>query len=116
MNLLDKVKQSLKWKQSNQHCATKLNISLEKYKELKKQLTFEFGEKIELLPFSKNKVTEFKENLDEGTAEIKGVSLTEPKTPEEIIEILKIVFSKLTLINLKKILIFSDLNFYLLIP
>jgi hypothetical protein len=94
MNLLDKVKQSLKWKQSNQYCATKLNISLEKYKELKKQLTFEFREKIELLPFSKNKVTEFKENLDEGTAEIKGVSLTEPKTPEEIIEILKIDTTK----------------------
>jgi len=38
----------------------------------------------------KEKVIEFKENLEEGTAEIKGLAFTEPKSPEEIIRILKI--------------------------
>ena len=35
MSLLEQVKKSLKWKQSNLYCATKLGISVEKYKQLK---------------------------------------------------------------------------------
>jgi hypothetical protein len=87
MTLIEQVKQSLKWKRSNHFCATKLGVSIEKYKELKRQLLFSnsTGNTI-----SKNKVTEFKEDLENGTAEIKGLSLTEPRTPEEIIELLKI--------------------------
>jgi hypothetical protein len=88
MTLLEQVKQSLKWKQSNHFCATKLGISIEKYKDLKRQV--KFGETIEHSPIIKNKVLEFKEDLDKGTAEIRGLSLTEPRTPEEIIELLKI--------------------------
>ena len=38
MNLIDKVKNSLKWKRSTYYCAAKLGISVEKYKELKRQL------------------------------------------------------------------------------
>jgi hypothetical protein len=94
MNLLEQVKKTLKWKQSNQYCATKLGIPVEKYKDLKRQVNFKFGEKIELPPYSKSKVVEFKEDLDEGTAEIKGLSLNEPKSAEEIIEILKIDTTK----------------------
>ena len=92
MTLLEQVKQSLKWKQSNYFCATKLGISIEKYKELKRQVKFQFGETIEH-PKS-NKILEFKEDLDKGTAEIKGLSLTEPRTAEEIIELLKIDTTK----------------------
>jgi len=88
MTLLEQVKQSLKWKQSNYFCATKLGISVEKYKELKRQVKFQFSETIEHPKF--NKILEFKEDLDKGTAEIKGLSLTEPRTAEEIIELLKI--------------------------
>lgn len=91
MTLLEQVKQSLTWKKSNYYCATKLGISVEKYKELKRQLNF-YKEQIE--PIVKNKVIEFKENLDEGTAEIKGLSTTEPRTPEEIIKLLKIDTTK----------------------
>ena len=87
MNLLDKVKQSLKWKKSNYHCATKLGISVEKYKQLKKQVSFQFGEYIEHP--KTNKVVEFKEDLDSGTAEIKAFAVCEPRTAEEIIELLK---------------------------
>lgn len=39
---------------------------------------------------SKERVIEFKENLDDGTAEIKGIAFSEPQSPEEIIRILKI--------------------------
>jgi hypothetical protein len=92
MTLLEQVKQSLKWKQSNYYCATKLGISVEKYKELKRQVKFQFSETIEHPKF--NKILEFKEDLDKGTAEIKGLSLTEPRTPEEIIELLKIDTTK----------------------
>jgi hypothetical protein len=87
MTLIEQVKQSLKWKRSNHFCATKLGISIEKYKELKRQLFFS-NSTVDTI--SKNKVTEFKEDLENGTAEIKGLSLTEPRTPEEIIELLKI--------------------------
>lgn len=92
MTLLEQVKQSLKWKQSNHFCATKLGISVEKYKELKRQVKFQFSETIEHPKF--NKILEFKEDLDKGTAEIKGLSLTEPRSAEEIIELLKIDTTK----------------------
>jgi hypothetical protein len=91
MTLIEKVKQSFKWKQSNYYCATKLGISVEKYKELKKEIKFH---QTKVNPTLKNKVIEFKQNLDEGTAEIKGLSLIEPRTPEEIIELLKIDTTK----------------------
>lgn len=51
--------------------------------ELEDQLT-------EVLNQQREKVIEFKENLDNGTAEIKGIAMSEPKSPEEIIRILKI--------------------------
>lgn len=88
MTILEQVKQSLKWKQSNYFCATKLGISIEEYKELKRQIKFPYIETVERPKF--NKILEFKEDLEKGTAEIKGLSLTEPRTAEEIIELLKI--------------------------
>ena len=87
MTLLEQVKQSLKWKRSNYFCATKLGISVEKYKQLKKEINFY---ETEIKPIIKNRVVEFKEDLDKGTAEIKGLSLSEPRSAEEIIELLKI--------------------------
>ena len=42
----------------------------------------------------KEKVVEFRENLEDGTAEIKGIAFAEPKSPEEIIRILKIDTTK----------------------
>jgi UDP-2,3-diacylglucosamine pyrophosphatase LpxH len=91
MTLLEQVKNSLKWKQSNYYCATKLGISIEKYKDLKRQLKLY---NIPDAPPVTNKVTEFKENLDNGTAEIKGFAVREPRTAEDIIELLKIDTTK----------------------
>lgn len=131
MNLIKMVYGSLRWKKSDEFCATKLGISLQKYQDIKRQildikstLQDELEESmvdlvgkrmldliddegikneyissledqlVEAINQKKEKVIEFKENLDEGSAEIKGVAFSEPKSPEEIIRILKIDTNK----------------------
>ena len=83
MSIEKQVIHTLKWKKSNEYCANKLGISLEKYQSIKRNL-------LSGVPLDKEKVIEFKENLENGTAQIKGISFTEPKSPEEIIKILRI--------------------------
>jgi hypothetical protein len=114
MNLIKQVYATLKWKQSDAVCAVKLGIPLEKYQEIKQHILqtrsmfeSEIDDKIINLLYEssqlrsdsftskesddlKEQLIEFKENLEEGTAEFKGISSTEPKSPEEIIRILKI--------------------------
>ena len=80
--MLNKVRQSLKWKKSPNYCAHRLGITLDQYKDYKRQLIVT------------NKITEFKEDLDNGTAEIKAISTSEPRTPEEIIKLLKLDTTK----------------------
>jgi hypothetical protein len=82
MQLIEQVKASLKWKKSDLYCSTKLNIPIDSYKELKKELTQEKN--------NKNKILEIKEDLEKGVAEVKGLSVEEPKSAEEIIKLLKI--------------------------
>jgi hypothetical protein len=94
MSLLNKVRDSFKWKKSNRESAAKLGISVEKYKELKRQIKYSDNPKNYIPPLKENKVVEFSENLDTGTAEIKALSLTEPSSPEEIIKLLKIDTTK----------------------
>jgi hypothetical protein len=83
MSLFYKVQRSLHWKKSDEYCAERLGITPQRYREIKREI---LG--------GSNKVTEWKENMDDGKAEIKGVSSTEPRSPEEIIKILKIDTSK----------------------
>lgn len=127
MNLINAVYGSLKWKKSDDYCAAKLEISINKYQDLKKQVleiknhlynelegsmidlvnkrmldliddtaikTQYIGnledQLIDAVNQQREKVVEFKENLEEGTAEIKGIAFAEPKSPDEIIRILKI--------------------------
>lgn len=52
------------------------------------------GQLTETTNQQREKVVEIKENLETGTAEIKGVSFSEPKSAEEIIRILKIDTAK----------------------
>jgi hypothetical protein len=87
MNLLNQVHGSLRWKKSDDYCASRLGISLDEYKSLKAQVQ-------QSPPKPTNKVIEWKENLDEGTAEIKGIAVCEPRTAEDIIELLKIDTTK----------------------
>lgn len=131
MNLIQTVYGSLRWKKSDEFCASKLGISLQKYQDIKKQIlsiksTLQeeldqslieiVGKKmldliddegikneyivsledhlVDAFNQKKEKVIEFKEDLDQGSAEIKGIAFAEPKSPEEIIRILKIDTSK----------------------
>ena len=84
MTLINKVEKSLLWKKSDNYCAGKLGISVELYKILKAQAISKYHLGI----------TEWKENVEQGNAEIKGVSSTQPKSAEEIIKILKIDTTK----------------------
>jgi hypothetical protein len=99
MNLHNQVKNSLRWKKSDFHCAIKLGISLDKYKEIKKEVLKKSWVDFDLQPIMKDRVIEVKENLEKGEAEIKGVFSVEPKTAEEIIKLLKIDTTKWKLSN-----------------
>lgn len=105
MNLLTQVYGSLKWKKSDAFCADKLGIDFEEYRGLKAKILMaknDLEEEIDVFVLDKlheqdsslidnaNAVVEFRENLEDGTAEIKGIACSEPKSPEEIIKILKI--------------------------
>lgn len=127
MTLINQVYGSLRWKKTDEVCASKLGISLQKYQEIKKQIlqtksllqdeldnslvslvgkrmlelmdddtiknqyiTDLENQLVDTINQTKEKVVEWKENLDEGVAEIKGIAFSEPKSPEEIIRILKI--------------------------
>jgi len=131
MSLIHQVYGSLRWKKTDEFCASKLGISLQKYQEIKKQILqtkellqneldaslVELAGKrmldliddeqiknqyisdleeqlVDTINQQKEKVVEFKENLETGTAEIKGVAFSEPKSPEEIIRILKVDTTK----------------------
>lgn len=131
MNLINQVYGSLRWKKTDEWCAAKLGISLQKYQSIKTQILqtkellqeeldsslvdlagkrmldliddqhikdmyiAELEDKlVDALSQSREKVVEFEENMDEGTAKIKGVAAEEPQSPEEIIRILKIDTTK----------------------
>ncbi len=131
MSLIRQVYGTLKWKKTDEFCASQLEISLDKYREIKHQIQQTkdlvqqelessivelVGRRLvdqinddqikdqyianmeeqlaEAMLQQKEKVVEFKENLDAGTAEIKGIAFSEPKSPEEIIRILKIDTAK----------------------
>ena len=85
-SLLDRVRQSLKWKKSAQKSAEKLNISVEDYLALKSIVTDDESTDtgVRLGVISQNV------NLDKGSSRIEAHSSTEPKSPEEIVEVLGI--------------------------
>ena len=88
MSLQNKVYGTLKWKKSDEYCATKLGISLEEYKKIKQKVLGNSPPKIT------NKIIEFKEDVEKGTAEIKGIAVCKPRTAEEIIQLLEIDTNK----------------------
>lgn len=91
-SLFDKVRQSLTWKKSATYCAARIGISVEDYLVLKNQLleadsTTEEDSDI-------TGIISVKENLDSQTKQFEAISITEPKTPEEIIALLNIDTTK----------------------
>jgi hypothetical protein len=86
---------TLTLKKSNLYCAKKLGISEEEYVAMKRKYRENKNDKF--VTIKENKIIEFSENVSEGTANIKGFSITEPKSAEEIESILKIDKTKWSL-------------------
>lgn len=87
-DLEKKVVESFKWKKDSSYCAKRIGISVSKYCKIKKQL------KILNNPKHNSNV-----DLDNGRATYSIDCAIEPKTPEEIIKLLKIDTNKWRLSN-----------------
>ena len=81
-SLFDKIIASFKWKKTSDYCADKLNITIEDYDKLK-----DYVKSQELL---ENSATSYEYNIEKGEAKMETMSSSEPKSPEEIIDILNI--------------------------
>jgi hypothetical protein len=87
ISLLDRVRQSLAWKKNAQFCADRLGIALEDYLILKSQLISPEEE-------TKKGIISTEMNFQNNTQRIEAISFTEPKSAEEIIELLNIDTTK----------------------
>lgn len=87
---------AMKWKKSAAYCAERLGLSVAEYiirsTELRKGESA--SEKDIYIAELEDRLLEFKEDLDKGTATVKGISGSEPKSAEDIEKILKIDRSK----------------------
>lgn len=83
-DLRKKILKSLKWKKNANYCANKLNIPVEKYLDEKRKVLFDIKNK------NVKGLVEENYDLESGKAKLTGKSLTEPKSAEEIIALLKI--------------------------
>jgi len=93
-NIKQRVIESLKWKKHPSYCAGKLNITEKQYIKLKKDVLHDAKRKKHLdKPSGKNKLVE-SINLEKGTGEVSGTFDHEPKSSDEIIELLKIDTTK----------------------
>jgi hypothetical protein len=81
-SLFDKIKASFKWKKTSDYCAEKLDLTIEDYDKLKDIVKGQ-----DLL---ENSSTSYEYNLEKGEAKMETISASEPKSPEEIIDILNI--------------------------
>ena len=85
-SLFDRIKASFKWKKTSDYCADRLDITIEDYDKLKDIVKGQ-----ELL---ENSSTSYEYNLEKGEAKMETMSSSEPKSPEEIIDILNIDTTK----------------------
>ena len=81
-SLFDRIRTSFKWKKTSDYCAERLEISVEDYDKLK-----DYVKSQDLL---ENTSTSYEYNLEKGEAKMETMSASEPKSPEEIIDILNI--------------------------
>ena len=81
-SFIEKIKGSFKWKKTSDYCADKLGITVEDYEALKSWV-----KSTELI---ENKNSTYEYNLEKGEAKMETFSESQPKSPEEIIDILNI--------------------------
>ena len=81
-SLLEKIKASFKWKKTSDYCAERLGITTRDYEILK--------DLVKVRELQENNSSSYEVNLDKGEAKMETISSSEPKSPEEIIDILNI--------------------------
>ena len=86
----NKVAKSRDWKLSNIECARRIGISLDEYLNIKKHLGFKSKKLKHTNDITTNSLNFESYDLDNGTGKIEKLVSVNPKTPEEIIEILGI--------------------------
>tara|TARA_R110000737_G_scaffold252380_2_gene261829 strand:+ start:333 stop:1556 length:1224 start_codon:yes stop_codon:yes gene_type:complete len=93
-NLKQKVLESLKWKKHPTYCAAKLNITESQYRKIKKEVLSERKIKKKKALFISNVSDNFQIteaiDLEKGEGKLSGTFDHEPKSAEEIIQLLKI--------------------------
>lgn len=92
--LKERVLQSLKWKKGNKYCAKRLKITLEQYIRIKAEVKKELRLNKLSGHMAPDANQEQSYDLEKGEARLTAKTETEPKTPEEIIKLLKIDTSK----------------------
>lgn len=93
MSIYNQVKNSLNWKRSNEYCAKRLNISLEEYLKIKKQILNNKEKNQE------EKVIESNINIEKGEGFLKGILNEEPLSAQEVEQKFKIDTKKWKLIQ-----------------
>ena len=88
--LKDKVAKSRSWKLSNIECARRIGITLDEYLKIKKGLGFKSKKLIYTKDPNTEKLNSESYDLENGTGKIEKLVSFNPRTPEEIIEILGI--------------------------
>jgi len=81
-SLLERIKASFKWKKTSDYCAEKLNITVDDYESLRSY--------VRSRDILEEGSTSYEYNLEKGEAKMETMSSSEPKSPEEIIDILNI--------------------------
>ena len=92
MSLKEKVKSALKWKKNSEYCAERLGITEEEFDKIKKEIYAEGREKRKEerdMGYVTDDCTS-SYDIEKGQGKVTGISHTEPKSPEEIIQILNI--------------------------
>jgi len=84
------VRKAIAWKQNPEVTAKKLGIDVQLYLKLKKEILSERKLKRKKFHLAKNTQSINQVDLELGKATLSARSATEPKTPEEIIDLLKI--------------------------
>jgi hypothetical protein len=88
--LKDKVAKSRSWKLSNIECARRIGITLDEYLKIKKSLGFKSKKLIYTKDPNTEKLNSESYDLENGTGKIEKLVSFNPRTPEEIIQILGI--------------------------
>jgi hypothetical protein len=93
-NIKNQVTKTLAWKKTPAYCAAKLNISISEYLTIKNALMLKRKKNIQINKIFTKESESAKMieviNLEKGTGKISGTFSYEPKSPEEIVELLNI--------------------------